>query len=193
MKTQLTNYRRLIGVLIVSALALVLQFVLGLPQYAQITISILGSLIALLMFIDMVQTLRSGKFGVDLLAITAVIATIVVGEYWAAMIVLLMLTGGDALEDYAANKANSELKSLIENSPTAAHLRYPPPEGEGKACSVSSPASAGRQIHIFSAEADTVRKNIRGKTGKTGTPRRTPEAAQAASVRRRFPSSSKIQ
>ncbi|GAF36952.1 cadmium-translocating P-type ATPase [Lentilactobacillus farraginis DSM 18382 = JCM 14108] len=122
MKTQLTNYRRLIGVLIVSALALVLQFVLGLPQYAQITISILGSLIALLMFIDMVQTLRSGKFGVDLLAITAVIATIVVGEYWAAMIVLLMLTGGDALEDYAANKANSELKSLIENSPTAAHL-----------------------------------------------------------------------
>ena len=107
---KLTNYMRLIGVLIVAVIALVLQFGLHLPLYAQIVISTLGSLIALLMFIDMVKTLRSGKFGVDLLAITAVIATIAVGEYWAALIVLLMLTGGDTLEDYAANKANSELQ-----------------------------------------------------------------------------------
>ncbi|MFD1126460.1 heavy metal translocating P-type ATPase [Lentilactobacillus raoultii] len=120
--TRLTNYRRLVSVLLVSILALILQFVFKLPQYAQLTITILGSFIALLMLIDMVKTLRSGKFGVDLLAITAVIATLAVSEYWAAMIVLLMLTGGDALEDYAANKANSELKSLIENSPSAAHL-----------------------------------------------------------------------
>ena len=119
---KLTNYMRLIGVLIVAVIALVLQFGLRLPLYAQIVISTLGSLIALLMFIDMVKTLRSGKFGVDLLAITAVIATIAVGEYWAALIVLLMLTGGDTLEDYAANKANSELQSLLENSPQSAHL-----------------------------------------------------------------------
>lgn len=119
---KLTNYMRLIGVLIVAVIALILQFGLGLPLYAQIVISTLGSLIALLMFIDMVKTLRSGKFGVDLLAITAVIATIAVGEYWGALIVLLMLTGGDTLEDYAANKANSELQSLLENSPQSAHL-----------------------------------------------------------------------
>lgn len=119
---KLTNYMRLIGVLIVAVIALILQFGLRLPLYAQIVISTLGSLIALLMFIDMVKTLRSGKFGVDLLAITAVIATIAVGEYWAALIVLLMLTGGDTLEDYAANKANSELQSLLENSPQSAHL-----------------------------------------------------------------------
>ncbi|ORN20568.1 heavy metal translocating P-type ATPase [Lentilactobacillus parabuchneri] len=119
---KLSNYTRLIGVLLVGVIALILQFALNLPTYAQIVISTLGSLIALLMFIDMVKTLRSGKFGVDLLAITAVIATIAVGEYWAALIVLLMLTGGDALEDYAANKANSELQSLLENSPQSAHL-----------------------------------------------------------------------
>ncbi|MDH5109340.1 heavy metal translocating P-type ATPase, partial [Lentilactobacillus kefiri] len=119
---KLTNNMRLIGVLAVAAIALILQFVFGLPLYSQIIISSVGSLIALLMFIDMVKTLKSGKFGVDLLAITAVIATIAVGEYWAALIVLLMLTGGDALEDYAANKANSELQSLLENSPQSAHL-----------------------------------------------------------------------
>lgn len=119
---KLSNYKRLIGVFLVGIIALTLQFVMNLPGYAQVVISTLGSLIALLMFIDMVKTLRSGKFGVDLLAITAVIATIAVGEYWAALIVLLMLTGGDALEDYAANKANSELQSLLENSPQSAHL-----------------------------------------------------------------------
>lgn len=119
---KLTNYVRLISVLIVGLISLILQFALNMPVYAQVVISVMGSLIALLMFIDMVKTLRSGKFGVDLLAITAVIATIAVGEYWAALIVLLMLTGGDALEDYAANKANSELQSLLENSPQSAHL-----------------------------------------------------------------------
>ncbi len=98
---KLTNYVRLISVLIVGLISLILQFALNMPVYAQVVISVMGSLIALLMFIDMVKTLRSGKFGVDLLAITAVIATIAVGEYWAALIVLLMLTGGDALEDYA--------------------------------------------------------------------------------------------
>ncbi len=120
--SKLTNYTRLLGVLIVAGIAIVLQFILNQPLYTQILISSVGSLIALLMFIDMVKTLRSGKFGVDLLAITAVIATIAVGEYWAALIVLLMLTGGDTLEDYAANKANSELQSLLENSPQSAHL-----------------------------------------------------------------------
>lgn len=122
MMSKLTNYMRLIGVFVVAGIALVLQFGFNQALYAQIVISSVGSLIALLMFIDMVKTLRSGKFGVDLLAITAVIATIAVGEYWAALIVLLMLTGGDALEDYAANKANSELQSLLENSPQSAHL-----------------------------------------------------------------------
>lgn len=120
--SKLTNYMRLTSVLVVGLISLILEFGLKLPLYSQIVISTMGSLIALLMFIDMVKTLRSGKFGVDLLAITAVIATIAVGEYWAALIVLLMLTGGDTLEDYAANKANSELQSLLENSPQSAHL-----------------------------------------------------------------------
>ena len=119
---KLSNYRRLWAVVGVGAVSLILAFVLNQPFGAQILVTVLGSLIALLMFIDMVKTLRSGKFGVDLLAITAVIATLAIGEYWAALIVLLMLTGGDALEDYAAHKANSDLQSLLEKSPQKAHL-----------------------------------------------------------------------
>lgn len=119
---KLSNYRRLWAVLGVGLVSLILAFGLNLPFWSQMLVTVLGSLIALLMFIDMVKTLRSGKFGVDLLAITAVIATLAIGEYWAALIVLLMLTGGDALEDYAAHKANADLQSLLDKSPQQAHL-----------------------------------------------------------------------
>lgn len=115
------NYRRLFAVLTVGVVALLSEFALGRPLWAQVVITVLGSLIALLMFIDMIKVLASGRFGIDLLAITAVVATLAVGEYWASLIVLLMLTGGDALEDFAANKANSDLKSLLDNTPTSAH------------------------------------------------------------------------
>jgi heavy metal translocating P-type ATPase len=115
------TYWRLWVVLAVATVALVLGFGLGQQHAARVLISTVSLLLAALMFWDMVQTLRSGKFGVDLLAITAVLATVLVGEYWAALIVLLMLTGGDALEDYAAHRANSELRSLLAASPTKAH------------------------------------------------------------------------
>ncbi|AEV94926.1 heavy metal translocating P-type ATPase [Pediococcus claussenii] len=118
---KLSNYKRLWAVLIVGVLALLLEFAFKQPFWSQLLVTVIGSLIAILMTIDMIKTLRSGKFGVDLLAITAVIATLSIGEYWAALIVLLMLTGGDALEDYAANKANSDLQSLLEKSPTVAN------------------------------------------------------------------------
>lgn len=116
-----SDYKRLWWVLGIGITALILTFGFHQPQAAQILVTVLGSILALLMFIDMVQTLRQGNFGVDLLAITAIVATLAVGEFWAALIVLLMLTGGDALEDYAANKANAELHDLVANSPRVAH------------------------------------------------------------------------
>lgn len=113
---------KLYGTLAIGFIAAVLEFIFHLPNYAQLIISILGLLLALIMFIDMIKVLKSGNFGIDLLAITAIVATIVLGQYWAGWIVLLMLTGGDTLEEYAANKAKSELKSLLDNTPSKAHL-----------------------------------------------------------------------
>lgn len=113
---------KLYGTLTIGFIAAVLEFIFHLAGYAQLIISILGLLLALIMFIDMIKVLKSGNFGVDLLAITAIVATIALGQYWAGWIVLLMLTGGDTLEEYAANKAKSELKSLLDNTPSQAHL-----------------------------------------------------------------------
>lgn len=111
-----------LGLIIAIALfSAVLEFGFGLALVAQIIITITGTLIALSMLKEMIKTLRSGNYGVDLLAITAVAATLAVGQYWAAMIVLIMLVGGDSLEDYASKKAHTELKALLDNSPQTAH------------------------------------------------------------------------
>ena len=111
-----------LGLIIAIALfSAILEFGFGLALVAQIIITVTGTLIALSMLKEMIKTLRSGSYGVDLLAITAVAATLAVGQHWAAMIVLIMLVGGDSLEDYASKKAHTELKALLDNSPQTAH------------------------------------------------------------------------
>lgn len=116
---------KLYGTLTIGVVAFILEFLFHLSFYSQIIISILGLILALIMFIDMIKVLKTGDFGVDLLAITAIVATIVLGQYWAGWVILLMLTGGDTLEEYAANKAKSELRSLLDNAPSFAHKITP--------------------------------------------------------------------
>ena len=70
----------------------------------------------------MLQDFRIGKYGVDILAITAVITAILMQEYWAGIIIVLMMTGGVALEDFAQARAKTELTALLSRVPTKAHL-----------------------------------------------------------------------
>lgn len=118
---KLSHKQSLMVIIAIALLAVILQFVLGQAWLAQILVSLVGAVMATTMFIEMIGTLRSGKYGVDLLAILAVVSSLLFSEYWAAMVILVMLTGGDALEDYASKKANTELKALLDNSPQVAH------------------------------------------------------------------------
>ncbi len=118
---KLSHKQSLMVIIAIALLAVILQFVLGQAWLAQILVSLVGAVMAMTMFIEMIGTLRSGKYGVDLLAILAVVSSLLFSEYWAAMVILVMLTGGDALKDYASKKANTELKALLDNSPQVAH------------------------------------------------------------------------
>ncbi|WP_010203684.1 heavy metal translocating P-type ATPase [Salinibacterium sp. PAMC 21357] len=71
--------------------------------------------------VSMVRKLLRREFGLDVLAVTAIIATVVVGEYWASIVIVLMLTGGEALEDFAAGRAKRELNALLSRVPQTAH------------------------------------------------------------------------
>lgn len=72
--------------------------------------------------IGMVREMIRGHFGLDILAVTAIVATVLVGDVWAALVVVLMLTGGEALEDFAAERARRELTDLLARTPHQAHL-----------------------------------------------------------------------
>ncbi|HSW77470.1 MAG TPA: heavy metal translocating P-type ATPase [Candidatus Chromulinivoraceae bacterium] len=84
-------------------------------------LSFFSLVVAIKLGYEMIMTLREGRYGIDILAVTAIISTIAVGEQWAAIIIVLMLTGGEALEDYAANRAKRELNDLLERAPQTAH------------------------------------------------------------------------
>lgn len=78
-------------------------------------------LVAFGYLIRMVRELLNGRFGIDILAVMAIVSTVLVGEAVAALIVILMMSGGEALEDYANRRARHELDALLQRDPRTAH------------------------------------------------------------------------
>lgn len=79
-------------------------------------------LIAAIQAVGMIRELLKGHAGLDILAVTAMTAATLVGDPWAALVVVLMLTGGEALEDYAQNRSKRELTALLNRAPQTATL-----------------------------------------------------------------------
>ena len=61
--------------------------------------------------------------GVDVIALLALIGAVLLGEFLAGVIIAVMLTGGHALEDYAAARARRDLTALLARAPRVAHRR----------------------------------------------------------------------
>jgi cation transport ATPase len=64
-----------------------------------------------------------GEFGSDLLAGISIVTSLFLGEYLAGALVVLMLSGGTALEEYAMSRASSVLDALAKRMPSIAHRR----------------------------------------------------------------------
>ncbi len=73
------------------------------------------------LIITIVQSMIRRQFGVDLIAIVAIVSSAVLGEYLAGAVILLMLSGGEALESYALHRARKDLTALVERAPRTAH------------------------------------------------------------------------
>jgi len=112
-----------IVLLVVTGLILgVIFFFTGMEiQLAVVAYVVIGITI-IVTAIDMVKALKAGQWGLDILAVVAMVATLAVEEYLAGLIIALMLTGGEALEDMAAGRASRELDALINRRPTFANL-----------------------------------------------------------------------
>jgi heavy metal translocating P-type ATPase len=64
-----------------------------------------------------------GDFGSDQLAGISIVAAVLLGQYLAGTIVVLMLSGGETLEHYAVAHATSVLRALANRVPLIAHRR----------------------------------------------------------------------
>ena len=98
----MSNLHKFWIVLGIGSVALILNFGFKLSNIANFLIIISGIIIAFSMLIEMIKVLKTGNFGVDLLAIISITATIIAKNYWAALIILIMFTGGVSLEDFAS-------------------------------------------------------------------------------------------
>ncbi|MEO3931740.1 heavy metal translocating P-type ATPase [Micrococcaceae bacterium Sec7.4] len=106
---------------IAALLAVLILLLSGQPLIAQVSASIYALAVAAYLAVGMVRRLMGGQWGIDILAVTAIVSTVLVGEFIASMIIVLMMAGGTALEDYAAGRAKKELTSLLERVPQTAH------------------------------------------------------------------------
>ncbi|QJW94679.1 heavy metal translocating P-type ATPase [Frigoriglobus tundricola] len=71
----------------------------------------------------LLRALARGAFGSDLLAGISIVTSVVLSEYLAGTLVVLMLSGGQALEAYAVRKASAVLAALAGRMPAVAHRK----------------------------------------------------------------------
>ena len=72
---------------------------------------------------ELARNLLRREFGSDLLAGISIVTSVLLHEYLAGAIVVLMLSGGEALENHALRNASSVLRALAKRMPAIAHRK----------------------------------------------------------------------
>jgi cation transport ATPase len=117
--------------LILSLLAVVLHFAfrwsdlppVGAANTADIPLLIVIAIGGIPLVLQILLKILHRDFGADLLAALALVTAAWLDEYLAAVLIIIMLSGGQALEVYAMRKASSVLLALAERMPSTAHRR----------------------------------------------------------------------
>lgn len=101
--------------------ALALKWLLNDPHIENVVllVGVAGASIPLL--ISLGSQVLKGNFSVDILAVMSIVTALILGQYWVAAFVVLMLSGGQALEGYATGRASSVLSALAKRMPQTAH------------------------------------------------------------------------
>jgi heavy metal translocating P-type ATPase len=119
-KTTILAILSIIGIL----LHVILRFGLHLAPTLN-SIPLLATLVigGIPMIYDLLRKLSKREFGADLLGGISIVASVLLGEYLAGSIIVLMLAGGAALESYALRSASSVLAALANRMPSIAHRK----------------------------------------------------------------------
>jgi heavy metal translocating P-type ATPase len=117
--------------LILSLIAIALHFMLRgaeLPPVAMFAAADIPLVIVIILggvplVLQILIKLFRGNLGADLLAVLALVTGAWLGQYLAAVLIIMMLAGGQALEAYAMRKASAVLLALAERMPASAHRK----------------------------------------------------------------------
>ena len=133
---------------------------------------------------DLARKLWRREFGSDLLAGISIVTAALLGEYLAGSIVVLMLSGGAALESYAIQNASSVLKALAKRMPSTAHRK-----ASGSVTDVTlAEIGPGDNLIVFPHEICPVDgvvtdgHGVMDESYLTGEPFRIPKAPGAAVI-----------
>lgn len=126
LKRSLRSFSVEYGIAIASLMSIIAWAILrtqGLEYIAMEIFRVLLIVGSIPVFIEILGALRKGNFGADIIALTAIVTSYVMDQYLAGMVIVLMLSGGRALEDFALSRAKKELTALISNAPREAHRK----------------------------------------------------------------------
>jgi heavy metal translocating P-type ATPase len=119
----LEGYIAILAIISIAA-HLVLQYLIpefqtfaAYPLY--ITLGLGGGILVF----DLIRKLISFNFGSDLLAGISIVTAVLLGQYLAGALVVLMLSGGKTIENYAIKTASKMLQALAKRAPTTAHRK----------------------------------------------------------------------
>jgi cation transport ATPase len=102
---------------------LVLQYIPDFQSYSLYPLYLTLALGGGVLVFDLIRKLVTFKFGSDLLAGMSIITAILLEEYLAGSLVVLMLSGGETLENYAIRTASRMLEVLAKRASTIAHRK----------------------------------------------------------------------
>lgn len=142
--------RKLMMFVLVGLATGVMLWVTGAEMALGVTAYLVLGIVIVITAIDMFKDLMRGHWGLDILAVIAMIATLAVQEYVAGLIIALMLTGGEALEDLAARRASRELDQLLNRAPAFAG-RIHPVTGEVERIAIEE-VKVGDELLVRSSE-----------------------------------------
>ncbi len=162
-----------------ALIAIIIHFLLHRMTIPLLAVIVVGGVPLIL---QIAAKLCKGNWGADLLAAIALITAVWVGQYLAAVLIILMLAGGQALENYAMRKASAVLQALAERMPSMAHRKV----GEKQEDIALRDVAIGDAILVYPHETSPVDGIVIEGNGSmdesylTGEPYRVSKAPGAA-------------
>ncbi len=122
------SYTKILGVALLAIVGMAVHLLLRFVLHAGPQVSLAPLYAVLLMggfplLVTLARRLVAHEFGSDLLAGISILTSVLQGEYLVGSIVVLMLSGGTALEEFASRRASSVLDTLASRMPQTTHRR----------------------------------------------------------------------